>query len=130
MPKNKPLIVIVGETATGKTQLSLNLARLFNGEIICCDSRTIYKDMIIGTASPSQDERRIVKHHLLNVIDPLRPISAAEFKQLCTQAIKKIQDNSKIPFLVGGSGLYIDSVIYNYSFNDDEKVDKNLRNYQ
>ncbi len=127
MPKNKPLIVIVGETATGKTQLSLNLARLFNGEIICCDSRTIYKDMIIGTASPSQDERRIVKHHLLNVIDPLHPISAAEFKQLCTQAIKKIQDNSKIPFLVGGSGLYIDSVIYNYSFNDDEKGRQELK---
>ena len=120
MSGNKiPLIAIVGETASGKTELSIKLAQMFNGEIITCDSRTIYKGMEIGTASPSESQKKLVKHHLLNILDPLSPISVAEFKKLCNDKIYEINKKNKIPILVGGSGLYIDSVIFGYDFLDN-----------
>ncbi|MEI7675009.1 MAG: tRNA (adenosine(37)-N6)-dimethylallyltransferase MiaA [bacterium] len=126
MSKNlKPLIVIVGETASGKTEMSLNLAKIFKGEIISCDSRTIYKGMKVGTAAPSEGELDQVEHHLLNCIDPNSPISAADFKTMCKNEIDKINAKDKLPFMVGGSGLYVDSVIYDYDFS--RKQDNQLR---
>ncbi|MEI7838449.1 MAG: tRNA (adenosine(37)-N6)-dimethylallyltransferase MiaA [bacterium] len=130
MPRiKKPLIVIVGETASGKTDLSINLAKIFGGEIIACDSRTIYKGMRIGTASPSDHDRAKVEHHLLNFIDPSKPISAADFKIMCKNEIDKINAKNKLPIMVGGSGLYIDSVIFDYDFNknNDIKMRDNLK---
>jgi len=111
-----PLIVIVGATASGKSGLAKFLAKQFNGEIINADSWSVYKDFDIGTAKPSLSERQKIKHHLIDVADPNIGFSAAEFKRLASKAIDKISLNGKVPILVGGTGLYIDSLIYDYSF--------------
>jgi tRNA dimethylallyltransferase len=111
-----PLIVVVGETASGKSALSLELAKKFNGELICADSWTVYKGFDIGTAKPSNLERAMVPHHLLDVADPRGGFSAVIFQQLAQAAIDAIHRRGRLPILVGGTGLYIDSVIYNYGF--------------
>jgi tRNA dimethylallyltransferase len=109
-------VAIVGPTATGKTALALRLARVFDGEIICADSRTIYRGMDIGTAKPTAAEQAEVPHHLIDVIDPGERLSAAAFKQLAEEAIIDIASRGKLPLLVGGSGLYADAVLYDYEF--------------
>jgi tRNA dimethylallyltransferase len=114
--KVKPLIVIVGQTASGKTTASLELAEKINGEIICADSMTVYKGMDIGTAKPTLQEQQRVRHHLLDIMLPNQPITVAEFKTKADDAILDIVKRGKVPILVGGSGLYINAVIYNYSF--------------
>lgn len=110
------LVVVVGETASGKSALALELARRFNGEIICADSWTVYKGFDIGTAKPSRLERAEVPHHLLDVADPRGGFSAAIFQQLAEPVIAAIARRGRVPILVGGTGLYIDSVLYHYSF--------------
>lgn len=115
-PNRTPLVVIVGETASGKSALALKLAQKFNGEIIAADSRTLYRGMDIGTAKPTAADRAIVPHHLLDIATPDKPITAAEYKTLASDAIKDILDRGKVPFLVGGTGLYINAVIYDFSF--------------
>lgn len=120
-----PLIAIVGQTASGKSDLAMRLAQDFNGEIICADSRTIYKGMDIGTAKPTSNDQAKVPHHLLDVLDPDKSFNVADFQALANGAIDSILSRGKIPFLVGGSGLYVDSVIYNYTFGDKSvEVDK------
>jgi len=116
-PKTSPLVVILGPTASGKTALSMEVAKRFNGEIICADSRTIYKQMDIGTAKPTKEEQAAVRHHGLDIISPDKAYSAAQFQELALKAIKDITNNGKLPIMVGGSGLYIDSVIYNFKFS-------------
>jgi len=111
-----PLIVIVGQTASGKSDLAILLAEKFNGEIICADSWTVYKEFDIGTAKPSLDDQSRVPHHLIDVADPQKGYSAAIFKRQATRAIEQIHANNRLPILVGGTGLYIDSVLYDYSF--------------
>lgn len=111
-----PLLVIVGETASGKSALALELAQKFGGELICADSWTVYKGFDIGTAKPTPEERAAVPHHLLDVADPAKGFSAVEFKRLAQVAIDDITARSKLPIMVGGTGLYIDSIIYDYSF--------------
>ena len=114
--KVKPLIVIVGETASGKSALAMELAKKFDGEIISADSWTVYRGFDIGTAKPSKLERAMVPHHLLDVADPSGGFSAVIFQQLAQAAINAIHHRGKLPILVGGTGLYIDSVIYHYGF--------------
>ena len=111
-----PLIVILGETASGKSALALELAKRFGGEIICADSRTIYRGMNIGTAKPSDEEREHVPHHLLDVIDPDQTFSAADFKTQALAAIESISSQGRLPILVGGTGLYIDAVLFDFGF--------------
>lgn len=111
-----PLLVIVGPTASGKTALAIELAKKFNGEIVCADSRTIYKGMDIGTAKPTVPEQEGIAHHLLDLVTPDQPFNVADFKKLADKAIADIQLRGRLPILVGGSGLYIDSVIFNYDF--------------
>jgi len=111
-----PLVVVVGETASGKSALALQLAEKFNGEIICADSWTVYKGFDVGTAKPSAAEQARVPHHLLDVADPAEGFSAVVFQKLANAAIQDIVGRGKVPFLVGGTGLYIDSVIFDYSF--------------
>lgn len=111
-----PLLVLVGETASGKSALALDLAKRFNGEIISADSWTVYKGFDIGTAKPSNPERAQVPHHLLDVADARDGFSAVIFQQLAQATIDAIHGRGKLPILVGGTGLYIDSVIYRYSF--------------
>jgi tRNA dimethylallyltransferase len=116
--KRPKLLVIVGETASGKSALALHLAQRFNGEILCADSRTIYKGMDIGTAKPSAQDQALVQHHLIDLVSPSESFSAADFKQRADGVITALQGQGKLPILVGGTGLYIDAVIYNYQFRD------------
>jgi tRNA dimethylallyltransferase len=111
-----PLIVVVGETASGKSALALELAKQFDGELVCADSMTVYKDFDIGTAKPSQIERAQVPHHVLDVADGRGGFNAVVFKGIAQAAIGAIAHRGKLPILVGGTGLYVDSVIYNYDF--------------
>ncbi len=111
-----PLIAIVGETATGKSALALEIAKRFDGEIVNADSWQIYKGMDVGTAKPDQQERSEVKHHLIDVVNPDEDFNAAMYKKLAAKAIDDIASRGKLPILVGGTGLYVDSVLFDYSF--------------
>lgn len=115
---NAPLVVIVGETAGGKSALAMEVARRFDGEIVCADATTVYRGFDIGTAKPSEKERAEIPHHLLDVADAAKGFTVGQFKQLAEQAISSIHARGKLPILVGGSGLYVNSVLYNYQFRD------------
>jgi tRNA dimethylallyltransferase len=117
MTSDCSLLVIVGPTASGKTSLAIELAERMNGEIICADSRTVYRGLDIGTAKPTPEERARVPHHLLDVVDPDEPFSVANFKKHAERAIADIRERGKLPVLVGGSGLYIDAITYDYQFS-------------
>ncbi len=113
---DKPLVTIVGETASGKSELAMAVAERFNGELICADSWTVYRGFDIGTAKPSSKEQVLVPHHLLDVAEPVEGFSAAVFQRLAKQAITDIVSRDRLPILVGGTGLYVDSILYDYSF--------------
>ncbi len=115
-PKTSPLLVVVGETASGKTSLAIELAKELNGEIICADSWTVRREVNIGTAKPTANERATIPHHLLDVVGPDEVFTAAKFKDLANEAIIDITNRGKMPILVGGTGLYIDGLLYDYSF--------------
>lgn len=124
---NLPLIVITGPTASGKSVLAVELAEEYGGEIICADSRTIYKGMDIGTAKPSLEEQARVPHHLLDIVEPDERFTVHDFQQLARQTIVEIRTRGHIPFIVGGTGLYIDSVVLDYNFtNDDVELRREL----
>ncbi|MBU2608197.1 MAG: tRNA (adenosine(37)-N6)-dimethylallyltransferase MiaA [Chloroflexi bacterium] len=107
----KRLIAVVGPTATGKTQLALRLARQFDGEIVSADSRQVYRHMDIGTAKPAPEELHQTPHHLINIVNPDEDFSQAQYQQMAYHAIDNIQKRQRLPLLVGGSGLYVWSVI-------------------
>ncbi len=120
-----PLIVITGPTASGKTGLAIELAKQYGGEIICADSRTVYKGMDIGTAKPTLEEREAVVHWGLDLVEPGVMFSAADFKAYADDKIADIRSRGKVPFLVGGTGLYVDAVIFDYQFG--QVADPGLR---
>jgi tRNA dimethylallyltransferase len=120
-----PLLVIVGETASGKSELALELAKRFDGELICADSSTVRREVNIGSTKPTAEQRASVPHHLLDVVGPNEAFTAAQFKQLAQAAIEDISNRGKLPIMVGGTGLYIDSVLYDYGFRDE--ADPGLR---
>jgi len=122
----KKLIVILGPTATGKTDLSIKLAKKFNGEIVSADSRQVYKGMNIGTGKITKREMQGIKHYLLDVASPKRQFSVAQYQEKAVKAIKKIIKKNKLPFLVGGSPFYIYSVTEGWIF-PKIKIDKKLR---
>lgn len=111
------LIALVGETASGKTALAIKLAQQFNGEIICADSRTVYRGLNVSTAKPSVEEQELIPHHLLDVVAPDEPFTVADFQSLAEEAISDIQTRGKMPILVGGTGLYVDAVLYGFQFS-------------
>ena len=113
---NNNLLIIAGPTAVGKSDLSVDLAKKLNGEIISVDSMQIYKYMDIGSAKISKEEMGGVPHYLIDFVDPSKEFSVAEFKDLATEKIKDIQSRGKLPILVGGTGLYINSIICNMNF--------------
>jgi len=106
-----PLIVLLGPTAVGKTELSLQLCEQFNGEVVGADSRQIYRFMDIGTAKPSLAERQRLRHHLIDIRNPDQTLTLAEYQQLAYQTIDAIHQRGHIPFLVGGTALYIRAVV-------------------
>ena len=128
MQKQK-LIVILGPTATGKSDLAVQIAKDFNGEIISADSRQVYKGLDIGSGKITKKEMNGIPHHLLDVASPKRKFSVAQFKKLSKKAISQISKSNKIPIICGGTGFYIDSVVYDLNFpkvKADEKLRKEL----
>lgn len=119
----------MGPTAVGKTTLSINLAKEFDGEIISGDSMQVYKGMDIGTAKATSVEMQGVTHHMIDILEPSDAFTAADFKEQTEQLIKDIQARGKLPIIAGGSGLYIQSVLYGYEFSSetrDEALTKRL----
>ena len=124
--KKQKVIVICGPTASGKTALSIELAKQINGEIVSADSMQIYKYMDIGSAKPFQEEMQGIKHYLIDFVEPNKRYSVAEYKKDAKECIRKIIEKGKIPIVVGGTGLYIDSLIYEIEYNDIE-IDQEYR---
>ncbi len=110
------LLAIVGTTASGKSDLALKLAKELNGEIICADSWTVYKGFDIGTSKPTISQQKAVKHWLLDVRQPSQGFNAPMFKDLAQRAVDNIHKRGKLPILTGGTGLYIDSLLYDFGF--------------
>lgn len=125
-----PLLVIVGPTASGKTKLSIEIAKAFDGEIVSADSMQIYKGMDIATAKPSLAEQEGIVHHLIDFLDIEDNFSVAEYCKLAHKVILDIFSRGKLPILVGGTGLYIDSVVNNTVFSDIDKDDDIRTNLQ
>ena len=126
MQKDK-VIVICGPTASGKTSLSIALAKKINGEIVSCDSMQIYKEMDIGTAKPTEEEKQGIKHYLIDIVSPEERYSVADYKKDAKNAIKERLNKGKVPIVVGGTGLYIDSLIYEIEY-PNINFDENYRN--
>ncbi|MBJ6363635.1 tRNA (adenosine(37)-N6)-dimethylallyltransferase MiaA [Paenibacillus sp. GCM10012307] len=116
---DKPrLLVLVGPTAVGKTAFSLEIAKAWNAEIISGDSMQVYKGMDIGTAKLPLEDREGIVHHLIDIYEPDEPFSAAEFQTRCRSLIQEITARGKLPFIVGGTGLYVESVCYDFQFSE------------
>lgn len=120
------LIVILGPTASGKTKLAVDLARQFNSEIISADSRQVYRGMDIGTGKDLA-EYADIKYHLIDVADPKSQFSVAEFKRQSDKAIEDIAKRSKLPMLVGGSGMYLQAIVDNFQLDENDGADEKLR---
>lgn len=128
MDKKETVVVICGPTASGKTSLGIKIANDINGEIISADSMQIYKDMNIGTAKPTKEEQSMAKHYLIDFVPPDKRYSVADFKNDATKTIKEIFKNGKNPIVVGGTGLYINSLVYNIDYNSEGEADLEYRN--
>lgn len=123
------IICIVGATASGKTALSVELAKRFDGEIISADSMQVYKDMPVATAAVTEEEKQGIPHHLVEFLDASEPFSVAQFTQLAKQKAFEISQRGKLPIIAGGTGLFIDSLVNNITFSDvgvDEELRKSL----
>ncbi|MBE5883330.1 MAG: tRNA (adenosine(37)-N6)-dimethylallyltransferase MiaA [Lachnospiraceae bacterium] len=119
--ERKPLIVLTGPTAVGKTKLSIALAKRVNGEIVSADSMQVYKYMDIGSAKITQEEMEGVPHHLIDVLEPWEDFNVVIFKQKCDACLKEIYDRGHIPILTGGTGFYIQAVLKNIDFTENEE---------
>lgn len=125
---NKPKVILIGgPTAVGKTKTSIELAKRLGGEIISADSMQIYKYMDIGSAKPSLEEREDIPHHLMDFVDPREPFTAADFKRHAEAAIEDIHSRGKISIVVGGTGLYMNALLYEMDFSE-VKTDIEMRN--
>ena len=122
----KTVIAVVGPTASGKSALAIEIAKRFNGEIICCDSMQIYKEMNIGTAKPSDSEQAEVKHHLFDFADPKESFSCADYIPLAERVVEEIISRGKMPIFCGGTGLYLDRFLSGAQFEETE-IDENFR---
>ncbi|MEO4053341.1 tRNA (adenosine(37)-N6)-dimethylallyltransferase MiaA [Solibacillus sp. CAU 1738] len=124
--KKYDVVAIIGPTASGKTALSIRLAKFLDGEVINGDSMQVYKQLDIGTAKITEQEMEGVVHHLLNIKEPTDSFSVAEYQQLVREKIAEIQSRGKMPIIVGGTGLYVQSVLYDFQFTKEE-VDEEAR---
>lgn len=112
----KPLVVLVGPTASGKTALAIDIAKEVGGEIICADSRTVYRGMDIGTAKPTLEEQAEIPHWGIDIVNPDERFTVADFQTYARQKIDEIRGRGHVPILVGGTGLYVDAVVFNFEF--------------
>lgn len=112
------LLVLVGPTAVGKTKLSLRLAAEYGAEIISGDSMQVYRGMDVGTAKATEEERKQIPHHMIDIHDPDHPFSVAEFQERARKLIDEIHARGKLPFIVGGTGLYVESLCYDFQFSE------------
>lgn len=126
MNNNYDVIAIVGPTAVGKTALSIELAKKLDGEIINGDSMQVYRELNIGTAKITQEEMDGIPHHLLDILAPTDSFSVADYQQVVREKIAEIQARGKMPIIVGGTGLYIQAVLYDFRFTE-EKIDDEVR---
>lgn len=126
MQTNKPVVYIVGPTASGKTGFSIEIAKRFNGEIISGDSMQIYKNMHIASAAPDEEEKQGIPHHLFEFLTPDSKFSVYEYVKAANKVIKDIHDRNKLPIVVGGTGLYISALAENLTF-DSESTDYSIR---
>ena len=110
-PPEHPLVVLVGPTASGKTSLAIHLAQHFNGEIVSCDSVAVYREMEIGTAKPSHEERTLIPHHMIDVAWPDEPCTAGDYSRLAREALAGITERGHLPIVAGGTGLYLRALI-------------------
>lgn len=113
------VVSVVGPTASGKTRLSVEIAKNLNGEIVSADSMQIYKGMTIATAAPTEDEKQGIKHHLMEFLSSDKSFSVADYVEFAHKAIYEIHKSDKLPIIVGGTGLYIDSLLNNIKFTDN-----------
>jgi len=117
------IIVVVGPTAVGKTKMSVELSKVYNGEIINADSTQVYKGMNVGTAKVTKEETQGIKHHLLDICDVEDLYTVYDYQKDAREKIEEIKNKGKIPILVGGTGLYIKAALYNYDFVDTDNLD-------
>jgi tRNA dimethylallyltransferase len=118
----QPLIIIIGPTAVGKSALGVELALRLDGEIISGDSVQVYQKLNIGSAKPTAAEQKGVPHHLIDILDPAEPFTVARFQALTQELIASIRSRGKIPIVVGGTGLYIRSILDDYVFPEEGSV--------
>lgn len=124
------LLVIVGPTAVGKTEIAIKVAQRLDGEIISADSMQIYRGMNIGTAKPTLEEQAGILHHMIDIVDPGEPFSVADYQKMAREKIKEVADRGRLPILAGGTGLYVRAVIDPYNFipaNTDWELRSRLR---
>ena len=125
------IVAVIGPTAVGKTKISIDLAKKLHSEIISGDSMLVYKDMNIGTAKPSMEERSNIHHHLIDILEPSADFSVVEFTELARNHITNINNQGQIPVLAGGTGLYVKALLEGYQFNptpSDEQLRNSLEN--
>lgn len=127
MNKKYDVVAIIGPTASGKTALSIRLAKYVDGEIINGDSMQVYKQLDIGTAKITPEEMEGIPHHLIDIKEPTESFSVAEYQKVVRAKIEEIQSRGKMPIIVGGTGLYVQSVLYDFQFSEQE-VDEQARN--
>lgn len=125
--KKIPVIAVVGPTASGKTALGISLAKRLNGEVVSADSMQIYKELSIATAKPTKDEMQQINHHMIDFLSVTDDFSVAEYVKLASEKIEQIYSNGKVPIIVGGTGLYVDSLLGGVDF-DAQPNDGAIRN--
>ncbi len=125
--QSNPLIILTGPTSVGKTTLSISLAKKINGEIISADSMQVYKRMNIGTAKASDAEQAEIRHHLIDILEPWEDFNVVSFQEYAKKAVCDIQERGKVPIVVGGTGFYIQSLLYDINFTEND-VNTELRN--
>ncbi len=126
----KKILVVAGPTAVGKTEYAIKLAQKFNGEIVSCDSMQLYKFMDIGSAKPTKKEQLLARHHLIDFVDPREEFSVAIYQRLAKEAIDKILCEGKLPIITGGTGLYLNSILYDMDFGTSAKNDEIRKKYE
>ena len=127
----RPLIILTGPTAVGKTALSIKLAKKVGGEIISADSMQVYRYMDIGTAKIREEERQGIPHHLIDVLDPWEDFNVVRFQKMAREALEEIWERGHIPIVTGGTGFYIQALLYDIHFtenNEDSSLRKDLEN--